>query len=155
MGSLLAKYAPGQWLATGNCSSMEGRIVRWDNILAPYLALTTVAIEGPHVTVPSSLFETRSWLERWQSECSWVDCEVGHMAQASNEGNTSFGYLHIISDNVAHRYPYDLSNERLENVILDRKNLFIEVQKILDAFFTQWNSANSTKYIDKKTNILI
>jgi hypothetical protein len=153
-GSLLAKYAPDQWLVTGDCSSMEGRTVSWDNILKPYLELSPVAIEGSHVTIPSPLFATRSWLEKWQSECSWVDSEVGYMAEASNEGATSFGYLHIISDNVASRYPYDLSNERLKNVILDRRKLFIEMQKILDAFFTRWNSCNSTKDVGNKIDVL-
>ena len=150
-GSLRAKYAPNHWLATGNCSFLEGRRVSWENILGPYLKLSSVAVEGSHVTVPSSLVETRSWLEKWQPECDWVDCEAGHMAQASNEGRTSFAYLHVLSDNVARHYPHDLSNERLQEVILDRRKLFIEVQKILDAYFKQWTHADSLDSIGNKT----
>lgn len=96
--------------------------MKWDNVLGLYLKLSSVAIEGLHVTVLTSLLGTRSWLGKWKPECNWVNCEVSHMGQAFIEGRTSFGYLHIVSDNVARHYPHDLSNERLQEVILDRRN---------------------------------
>jgi hypothetical protein len=141
-GTLCPQYAPNRWLASGSHSSIEGRTMNWNNPLGPYLKLSSVVLEGLHVTVPSPLFETRAWLEEWRSQYSWVDCEVGHMAQASNEGQTLFGYLHVVSDNLAAHYPYDLSNERLEEVIIDRKRLFLEVENILEAFFAQWTYSN-------------
>jgi hypothetical protein len=134
-GTLCSEYAPDQWLASGSHSYIEDQMVSWENVLSPYLKASPVVVEGKHVTVPTPLFENRAWLEKWRPKCSWVDCEVGHMAQASNEGHTSFGFLHVISDNIASHFPYDLSNERVEEVIQDREKLFKEVQNILATFF--------------------
>jgi hypothetical protein len=92
---------------------------------------------GNHVTICSAILEDHAWLNRWQG-CSWVDSEVGHMAEASNEGKTAFGYLHIVSDNLAHEYPHGLSNERVEYVILRRGKLLVEVESVLEMFFDTW-----------------
>ncbi|KAI4252416.1 MAG: hypothetical protein L6R42_007975, partial [Xanthoria sp. 1 TBL-2021] len=63
---------------------------------------------------------------------------IGHMAQASVEGGTEFGYLHIISDNLARKYAFDLSNERLRDVVGDRKKLVGQIEEILSGFFDEW-----------------
>ena len=67
----------------------------------------------------------------------WVDPEIGHMAKTSVEGGTQFRYLHIISDNLARKYLYDLSDERSTGVI-HRRRLIEEVQDGLALFFEQW-----------------
>ena len=67
------------------------------------------------------------------------------MAQASLEGGTRFGYLHIVSDNLARRFKYDLSNERVQEVLEDRVRLVDEVQRILDKFFKSWDSVEGLK----------
>lgn len=61
------------------------------------------------------------------------------MAKASLEGGTEFGYLHIISDNLARKYIHDLSNERLADVLEGRKRLVSEIQDTLGRFFDHWS----------------
>ncbi|KAL8858788.1 MAG: hypothetical protein Q9178_004705 [Gyalolechia marmorata] len=133
-GSLRAEYAPNEWLATGDRSHLNGRLILWNNVLEPYLEATSVVVKGTHTTVSSPLDETSSWYEKWNGVADWVDCEVGHMAQASNDGNTSFGYLHILSDNITHPYPYNLSNERLDIVVQNRKRLLRQLQRVVESF---------------------
>jgi hypothetical protein len=53
------------------------------------------------------------------------------MAQASLDAGIGFGYLHIISDNVAEKYTEDLSNERINGVLLGREALYQHVQDVL------------------------
>lgn len=60
------------------------------------------------------------------------------MAKASLEGGTEYGYLHIISDNLAREYDEDLSNERCLDVIQGRKQLMCEIQDVLGHFFDGW-----------------
>lgn len=45
-----------------------------------------------------------------------MDPDIGHMAKASLERNTKFGFLHILSDKLAQKYEHDLSNRRVEEV---------------------------------------
>jgi hypothetical protein len=147
-GSLHAEHQPNEWIATGNHSLIGDRIVRWDNVLSRDLRLSTKVLEGSHVTVASPLCEDRAWLEKYQPICIWVDCEVGHMAQVSNEGCTSFAYLHIVSDNIARQYPHNLSNERLKAVIASRKKLFNHIELILDSFLAHWDYSEVTTLTD-------
>jgi pantothenate kinase type III len=49
------------------------------------------------------------------------------MAQAAVRSGVVFGYLHIISDNVAEKYEEDLSNERLASALAYRSKLFGDV----------------------------
>jgi hypothetical protein len=133
-GSLYPKYAPNRWIATGDCSWIDGQLVAWDNVLKRQTDGLPVFVNGTHTTVSSPLDESKAWFESWKNIAEWVDCEVGHMAQASIKGGTSFGYLHIISDNLADSYPHDLSNERLEEVVRGRKSLFEEIQNALESF---------------------
>lgn len=55
------------------------------------------------------------------------------------EGGTRFGYLHIVSDNLAEKYEYDLSNERARQVLDDRERLLNEIEVILGMFFDSWD----------------
>lgn len=61
----------------------------------------------------------------------FVDPEVGMMAQAAVRSGIRFGYLHIISDNVAEKYLEDLSNERQKSVLEGRSHLYEIVQDVL------------------------
>lgn len=133
-GSLRAEYAPNEWVATGDRSYLDGRLIAWSNVLEPYLEATSFVVKGTHTTVSSPLDETASWYEKWNGVADWVDCEIGHMAKASNDGNTSFGYLHILSDNVTHSYPYDLSNQHLDVVVQSRKKLLYQLQGVVESF---------------------
>lgn len=51
------------------------------------------------------------------------------MAQAGVKSRIRFGYLHIISDNVAEKYEEDLSNERMQSVLSRRSKLYDVVQR--------------------------
>lgn len=100
----------------------------------PAFSESQLRVKGIHTTVTSPLDETSSWYKKWNGVADWVDCEVGHMAEASNDGNTSFGYLHILSDNISHPYPYNLSNERLDIVVQTRNKLLNKLQGVIESF---------------------
>lgn len=143
LGSLRAEHTPNTLLASGNRSSVKGETVEWDNALAPFLASKHeqgVVVNGMHLTLPSVLDETKEWLAKNISAHDFVDPEIGHMAKASLEGGTEFGYLHIISDNVARKYAHDLSNERLQGVLIGRKGSISEIQEVLRDFFEGWRA---------------
>ena len=82
---------------------------------------------GIHCTLGSVLDETKDWLFAVEKRFDFVDPEIGHMAIAALEGGTEFGNLHIISDNLARKYIHDLSNERLRDVLKDRKILVSKI----------------------------
>ena len=138
LGSLRPEHSPNEWLASGTNSLVLGEPITWTNVLKPFLQKSSKVVEGDHVTMPSVLDETRNWLSEHREKYDFVDPEIGHMAKASLERGIHFGYLHIISDNVARKYDHDLSNERLGGVISDRKGLLGDIQDILEQFFAQW-----------------
>ena len=129
---------PNQCLASGNYSEVRGRDIYWDNILGPSLssyAGPTRIILGRHETVPSVLYETKEWLADTKVRGNlFVDPEVGCMAAAARECGIGFGYLHVISDNVAKKYDEDLSNERETSVLTGRAHLYQEVNSILGGY---------------------
>lgn len=147
-GALSPESQPNQWLATGDCSFVEGSLVKWQNVLQPSLRHSARVHNGTHVTVSTPICETKAWLNEWQPRCSWVDCEVGHMAQVSNEGGTAFAYLHIVSDNVAVQHLHNLANERLDEVISNREYLFRDVRLILQSFLDSWPNCAPQKGVD-------
>jgi hypothetical protein len=100
-GALQPQHRPNEVLATGNQSCIGTKSITWTNVLEPCTMVSSNVQMGNHVTICSAILEDHAWLNRWQG-CSWVDSEVVHMAEASNEGKTAFGYLHIVSDNLAH-----------------------------------------------------
>ena len=139
LGSLRAQHAPNHWLATGCQSIVRNELVTWSNPLEPHLEHSPSVGHGVHCTLGSVLDETKEWLLAAEKRYDFVDPEIGHMAKASLEGGTEFGYLHIISDNLARKYIHDLSNERLTDVLQDRKRLVPEIQDILGSFFDHWS----------------
>lgn len=146
LGSLRADHVPNRLLATGSRSVVrDGEVVEWVNPFAEMLGRRrrrgeggVVVVDGRHCTLGSVLDETKEWLRNAEERFDFVDPEIGHMAKASVEGGTEFGYLHIISDNLARKYAFDLSNERLRDVVGDRKRLVGQIEEILSGFFDEW-----------------
>ncbi|CRL27138.1 unnamed protein product [Penicillium camemberti] len=132
-GSLRTQDVPNQVLVTGESSRVDGKLLSWESPLST--TLSTMKIEhlcqGTHVTVPSPLVETEDWLANNKQDADWVDCEVGYLAEACQDNNIRFGYLHFISDNVAQKYIYNLATERQEAVISARKGIWDKVRQIL------------------------
>ena len=139
LGSLRADHVPNHSLATGWQSVVRNELVTWANPLEPHLERSPSIAFGVHCSLGSVLDETKEWLLTSEKRFDFVDPEIGHMAKASVEGGTEFGYLHIISDNLARKYLHDLSNERLTDVVQDRKRLFSEIQDVLGGFFDHWS----------------
>ena len=139
LGSLRAEHSPNQWLATGCQSLVDKQLVRWENPLDHLVHDSPSVARGVHVSMGSVLDETQEWLRETEKEYDFVDPEIGKMAKASLEGGTEFGFIHVISDNLAMKYKHDLSNERLKAVLDGRKRLMGEVEDILSRFFDQWS----------------
>jgi len=138
LGSLRAEHTPNQCLATGCQSVVWNELFTWANPLESSLKMSPSVAYGVHYTLASVLDETKDWLLSISKGHDFVDPEIGHMAKASLEGGTEFGYLHIVSDNLAQKYKHDLSNERLIDVLQGRKRLVLEIQESLSRFFDQW-----------------
>jgi hypothetical protein len=138
-GSLKQNIQPNQWIATGEESVVGSQTVSWNSALKDYIGLSSKVITGKQVTVPSPLCETWQWLNDWRQTCDWVDCEIGHIAQAANDVGVEFGYLNVVSDNLPNHYGSDLSNEDNDSVEAQRKLLYQEIQLILEPFILHWN----------------
>jgi hypothetical protein len=132
VGSLEPGIAPNTWLATGNTSIMPGGTVTWPDFFGDLAATWPGVRSGVHVCSPSILLEGDCWLRRQQGR-AFVDPEIGHMGQAARAAGIEFGYLHIISNNLARRYPADLSNERLAHVTGSRGILLDRIGEIITA----------------------
>ncbi|KAL7952776.1 hypothetical protein V8C34DRAFT_298617 [Trichoderma compactum] len=133
LGSVKKGVIPNTWLATGGLSYVRGQVVEWENGFEKSVTCLAQActVIGNHITLGSVLHETRNWLAALPSSIDFVDPEVGMMGQAAVKSGIRFGYLHIISDNVAEKYEEDLSNERMPSVLLGRSNLYEVVQDVL------------------------
>ncbi len=129
LGSLDPAHAPNETLATGSQSTIEERIVAWDNIFADLAGPNIV--QGAHVTIPSVLQETVAWRRSTAGRYMFVDPEVGHLARGVVSNGARFSYLHIVSDNLARRFSEDLSNERSGEVPQKRVRLYQAISRIL------------------------
>ena len=143
LGSLRADHVPNNRLATGCQSLVRNELVTWVNPLEPHVERSPTVAFGVHCSQRSVLDETKEWFQAAEKRYDFVDPEIGHMAKASLEGRTDFGYLHIVSDNLARKYMHDLSNERLTDVVQDRKRLFSQIQDILGRFFDHWSPSSA------------
>lgn len=139
LGSLRAEHIPNHWLATGCQSVVHNESVAWVNPLELQLEHSPSVAYRVHYSLGSVLDETKDWLLAAEKQYDFVDPEIGQMAKASLEGGTEFGYLHIISDNLARKHIHDLSNERRTVVLQDRKRLVSEIQDIFGRFFDRWS----------------
>ncbi|TMR95670.1 hypothetical protein EJK15_27595 [Nonomuraea basaltis] len=130
VGSLDPHIAPNTCLATGNSSVLSDGRVTWPDFFGDLAAGQPDIRSGIHVTSPSILFEDRNWLARQRGN-RFVDPEIGHMGRAADAAGIEFGFLHVISNNLARPYAADLSNERLETVVERRAQLLDRIHEII------------------------
>jgi hypothetical protein len=132
VGGLSADMQPNLTLATGCESLLHGEKVQWDSIIKVPAKKEGVAITcGAHVTLPSILSETKSWLKELDSSAKFVDPEIGWMAKTAQQLKMGFGYLHLVSDNLARPSSENLSNERSALIQCKRKGLFLHIADLL------------------------
>jgi hypothetical protein len=130
VGALDPSVEPNTTLATGNTSMMTTGPVRWRDYFADVAAASPRVISGTHVGSPSILLEGQEWM-RAQAGRHFVDPEIGHMGAAAVAADIEFGYLHVISNNLARHYPADLSNERHDAVLRQRTQLLHAIDGII------------------------
>ncbi|MFF6815223.1 hypothetical protein ACFZAG_35860 [Streptomyces sp. NPDC012403] len=136
VGSLTPGVEPSTWLATGNTSLVRGALVGWDDFFGDFAAAQDGVRSGLHVTSPSVLLENRDWLARHTASYAFVDPEIGPMGAAARQSGIGFGYLHVISNNLATHYPADLSNERHSDVLRRRAVLVDRIRTIITGRLT-------------------
>ncbi len=85
------------------------------------------------MTLPSTIMETKEWLERHNGAYDFIDPEIGHMGTAAKNAGIRYGYMHIISDNLAQKFPEDLSNERKNSVLAKRGVLLGKIRTIIES----------------------
>lgn len=130
VGALAPGIEPNTALATGNRSLVGGVPVTWKDFFDGFAAAQPGVHTGVHVTSPSVLLESRDWLAR-HARYAFVDPEIGPMGAAAHEAGIGFGYLHVISNNLAGHYPADLSNERHHEVVRRRAVLVDRIREII------------------------
>lgn len=130
VGSLAPHIVPNMSLATGNSSVMANSRVVWQDFFGNIPADQPGVHSGVHVTSPSILLEGKSWLKR-QHGNSFVDPEIGPMGRAARSAGIEFGFLHVVSNNLAREYPADLSNERVGTVVERRARLLDRIHEII------------------------
>ncbi|MFE7485009.1 hypothetical protein [Streptomyces sp. NPDC057552] len=136
VGGLDPGTEPNQWLATGNTSLWGGALVSWDDFFGDYARTQPGVRSGLHVSSPSILLENQDWLAQHASSYAFVDPEIGPMGAAARRAGIRFGYLHVISNNLAALYPADLSNERHRDVLRRRAVLLDRIARIITARLT-------------------
>ena len=130
VGALDPGIEPNTTLATGNTSIMSAGPVRWRDYFADVATGHPTVIRGTHVSSPSILLEGQEWV-RGNAGRQFVDPEIGHMGAAASAADIEFGYLHVISNNLARRYSADLSNERQDTVLRRRARLLQSIAAII------------------------
>ncbi|SDD58417.1 hypothetical protein [Actinokineospora iranica] len=132
VGALTPEIEPNTLLATGNTSFVGGTPVTWHDFFGDFAAAQPGVHAGVHVTSPSILLENREWLSQHANH-AFVDPEIGPMGTAARNADIGFGYLHVISNNLARHYPADLSNERHRDVVHRRTALITRIRDIIAA----------------------
>jgi len=130
VGALNPDIEPNARLATGNTSLVDGSLVTWADFFGDFATAQPGVHTGIHVTSPSILLENRDWLTE-HAKHAFVDPEIGPMGAAARDAGIDFGYLHVISNNLARHYPADLSNERHSDVVRRRTVLIRQIQDII------------------------
>lgn len=128
LGVMNKGVVPNKYLATGNSSYVEGKLIEWNNLFERLS--DEILKKGLHYTSPSLILETKDWL-RENNNFDFVDPEIGHMAKASIESGIEFSYLHIISNNLSRVESENLSNERLKSIVDKRKQLLFKIRELL------------------------
>ncbi|KAF7943030.1 hypothetical protein EAE96_010975 [Botrytis aclada] len=133
LGALAHQHTPNRTLATGEKSFVNGAFVEWENPIGEQILGKDVA-RGVHYTSASVLDEDHAWFEEKRREFCWVDPEIGHMALAAGEKGVGFGFLHVVSNNLAGKFEFDLANER-ERVVVDHRVVMNRwIGRVLDEF---------------------
>ncbi|WP_037620090.1 hypothetical protein [Streptomyces aureus] len=135
VGALAPGIEPNTWLATGNTSLVSGALVSWDDFFGDFASAQAGVHRGLHATSPSILLENRDWLAK-HAAYDFVDPEIGPMGAAARQAEIRFGYLHVISNNLARHYPADLSNERHLDVLRRRAVLIDRIRDIITGCLT-------------------
>ena len=130
VGTLRPGVVPNTCLATGSESVLHGETTRWVSYFGDLSGHGDNILTGIHVTSPSILLENRRWLAANRGRL-FVDPEIGPMGAAAREAGIDFGYLHVISNNLAHEYDEDLSNERKRSVVDRRHRLLDQIQAVI------------------------
>ncbi|MFJ5984404.1 hypothetical protein [Lentzea sp. NPDC092896] len=130
VGALQPDIEPNTLLATGNTSLIGGATVTWHDFFGDFATAQPGVHTGIHVTSPSILLENQSWLTE-HAEHAFVDPEIGPMGAAAHRAGIGYGYLHVISNNLARHYPADLSNERHHDVVRRRSVLVEHIRDII------------------------
>lgn len=131
LGSLESNVLPNKFLATGAKSFVNGKPVEWKNMFQDEIASYENILVGNHITCPSVIEETKDAVASFQKLGIFIDPEIGHMARACHDLGRQFSYLHIVSDNVVVPRGENLSNERDLNIPKKRKELFLQIGKII------------------------
>jgi hypothetical protein len=139
VGSLDPELKPNQTLATGGLYSVDGTRICHNNVLSKWTSKSKLVKSGSLITVASPLGEDQAWYQQWKDEFRWVDCETAYIAQAAEQANFDFGYLHIVSDNLGSQYAENLANEDDLTVQDARARLFNEIDIILELFVNDYD----------------
>jgi hypothetical protein len=114
---------------------VSGALVSWDDFFGDFASAHADVHRGLHATSPSILLENRDWLAK-HAAYDFVDPEIGPMGAAARQAGIRFGYLHVISNNLARHYPDDLSNERHLDVLRRRAVLIDRIRDIITGCLT-------------------
>lgn len=137
LGALNPERVPNRYVATGVRSLVSSREVLWEsglNLNGPHG--DQVLIAQRHITVPSTLDETRRWYVRHAPYSDVVDPEIGRMAEAARQATMRFDYLHVVSDNLSGNYVQGLYHEREFDVATNRLRCLTIIESILRRSFT-------------------
>ncbi|KXH33045.1 hypothetical protein CSIM01_05180 [Colletotrichum simmondsii] len=149
VGSLAENVYANERIATGCRSTFRDKETVWDDPLRDMesIRFSDLVLRGRHVSVSSPLCETKEWLRHWQETRAWVDCETWHMAQAAKDVEVKFGYLHIVSDNLAEENGENLSNEECDEIQSKRELLFRKIETVLQEFIKTWDTQHARNTI--------
>lgn len=131
LGTFDPKLHPNEYIASGGSSEINHEQIVWNNIFKQHASSADRLILGNHVTYASVMDETNLEIAKLKDKFKFIDPEIGHMAKACQETSTQFGYLHVVTDNLARKYDEDLSNERKVEIIHKRTQLFNLISEIL------------------------
>ncbi len=120
---------PNKYLATWCVSYINWDKIIWNNIFTN-LENDNI-IYSDHITCYSVIEESIYNIWEYKKYWKFIDPEIWKMAISCNRNKKRFSYLHIISDNVIIPFNENLSNERKEEIIIKRKDLFLQIWSIL------------------------
>jgi hypothetical protein len=121
LGSLRDDLMPNETLVTGATSLIGGAVVDWSG--SDLGRELTDVQRVRHVHLPSTMLETRAWAVKARTVADVVDPEIGHLGRSALTCGVSFGYLHLVTDNLLEVTGVGLHNERAADVRTKREVL--------------------------------